>query len=182
MVINEEHNFIFVHVFRTGGSSMDNALPGTKLLEDTHKKLEAVPNWENYFSFGVVRNPWDRIVSAYHFSIKTKQFIGTFDDYVQRFAHGDLRTRKQYAQHDMIKNCNYVIRFEHLQEDLNDVCNHLNMLPVQLLHIWKTDHSPYTEMYNDEQKQIIADASSGDIEEYGFTFGSTATKRFGVVR
>ena len=179
MIINEEHKFIFVHVFRTGGSSVEHAFGKHMGGYPTHYKLEDVPNWKEYFSFGTVRNPWDRIVSAYNYSIRRNQFTGTFEEYVARFASGRLRTEKQYAQHDMIKNCSYIIRFEHLEEDFKEACSLVGVTPPALPHVWKTTHDPYTNLYTEEMKQTVYDASVGDIEEYGFTFESAATKNVG---
>ena len=182
MIIDNNNNFIFVHVYRTGGSSIDRAFGGTTNRMNTHTKLEDVPGWENYFSFGVIRNPWDRLVSSYKYLTIRKQFEGTFEEYVQQFAEGKLSTTKKYAQYDMVKNCSYIMRFEHLQEDFEDVCKIIGIPAPNLPHAWKTEHKPYTQMYNEQQKQIIAEASSGDIEHYGFTFDSTATKNIGKIK
>jgi len=182
MIINKTNNFIFVHVYRTGGSSIDRSFGGTTNGMPTHTKLEEVPNWEKYFSFGVIRNPWDRTVSSYNYLTTKKQFTGTFFEYIHMFAEGRLKTAKKYAQHDMVKNCSYVMRFEYLQEDFNEVCKLIGIQPPNLPHVWKTEHKPYTELYTEEMKQIIAEASSGDVEEYGFSFEGTATKNVGDKR
>ena len=75
MIVNNQHKFIFVHVYRTGGTSIDKAFGGNNHKGGTHTALETVPNWKDYFSFAFVRNPWDRVVSAYHMH-KTKGKAG----------------------------------------------------------------------------------------------------------
>ena len=181
MVINEKNKFISIHVFRTGGSSIDRAL-GRMDRHDTHQKLETIPNWENYFSFGFVRNPWDRTVSAYMFETRMRQFKGTFAEYVNRFTTGRLKTAKKFAQHDMVRNCSYVGRFEHLQTDFNEICDIVGIKRIKVPHIWKINHDHYSKWYTDELKQIMFDASSGDIDQYGFIFDSTATTNVGRIK
>ena len=99
MIINKEKKFIFVHVFRTGGSSIDRAFGGNTKGYDTHTRLESLPKWQNYFSFGFVRNPWDRMVSGYMYQTAKKTFTGTFSDYINRFTFEPLCTTKKYAQY-----------------------------------------------------------------------------------
>lgn len=176
MIISDKHKFIFIHVYRTGGSSVDQAFGGNMKGMNTHTKLETIPNWQDYFSFGFVRNPWDRTLSSYHYQTTKGQYKGSFDQYVQRFAAGRLQTEKQYAQRDMLINCTYVGRFEHLQEDFNECCTLIGIPKLVLPHKWKTNHRPYQEMYTEDQKRIIGEANKGDIEHFGFTFEGPATE------
>lgn len=57
--------YIFVHVPKTGGQSITQAL-GTKSKVATHTPLRCVEKG-NRFAFGFVRNPWARMVSLYRF-------------------------------------------------------------------------------------------------------------------
>lgn len=179
MVICEEFKFIFVHVYRTGGSSIDRAFSKWALpASQTHKKLEEVPNWEQYFSFGFVRNPWDRTLSGHMFQTKKGRTTKSFEETVLELEPG----KKTWAQYNMLKNCSYVGRFEHLQEDLREVCRIVGIQMPNLPHVWKTDHKPYTEYYTEEMKQKVYDHQSGDVDHYGFTFDGTATKNVGLTR
>ena len=179
MIVDDKNKFIFVHVYRTGGSSIDRSFGGNIKGLSTHTKLETIPNWEDYFSFGFVRNPWDRMVSSYMYLTARGQYTGTFEEHIRLFTVGNLQTSKKYAQNDMLKNCSYVGRFEHLQEDVDECCTLIGIPPIELPHVWKTDHKPYQEMYTDEHRDIIGNALSGDIEHFGFTFDGTATKNIG---
>lgn len=179
MVINDKHNFIFVHVYRTGGTSMDDAFPGKKIREKTHMSLESVPNWEKYFSFGFVRNPWDRTVSSYMFAHTKGKFKGTFEQYVHQMKGN---TAKTHAQYNKVKNCSFVGRFEYMHEDIKQICEHIGMPIVRLPHIWKTKHKPYHEYYTDELKEIVSGHQQGDIENFGFVFDSPATEHVGFLK
>lgn len=102
MLINEKHNYIYVHVYKVAGQSVKLALrkhdyrflpgirtPLAKLVElpqaYTFRSLEAhstaaeirdylgQEKWDSMFSFSFVRNPWDWQVSLYHF-IQSNKF------------------------------------------------------------------------------------------------------------
>src|SRR5262245_17967825 len=87
-------SFVFIHINRTGGSSIEKAL-GVHLQHRTarEKREELGENfWRKKFSFTVVRNPWDKVVSHYHYRVMTNQTnlgvrsIG-FNEWVKR-AYG----------------------------------------------------------------------------------------------
>ena len=84
MFISTKHKCIFIHIPKTGGSSVHNTLIekikpeiGVTHAEEGHYKLITarkrlkshmlVPYVDDYFTFCFVRNPWDRFVSAYNY-------------------------------------------------------------------------------------------------------------------
>ncbi len=71
MRISDSQQLVFVHIQKTGGSTVSRLLEAS--VEDVHwlgarhqfairgkKKLSA---WDDYFKFAFVRNPWARLVS-----------------------------------------------------------------------------------------------------------------------
>jgi len=181
MVVNRENKFIFVHVFRTGGSSIEQALGGSN-TQKKHASLESIPDWQDYFSFGIVRNPWDRLVSSFMYMKTRKRSLKTFNEYVQQFTVGNLRTSKQYAQYNVVKNCSYIGRFEHLQEDFNTACDLIGIPNKILPQVWKTKHRLYKTYFTKEHINIVENAFCGDIEMFGFDFDGTATKHIGKLK
>ena len=64
-MINDKLKFIFIHVPKTGGSSVKKAL-GIKV--HGHKKFsDWSKDYPDYFSFAFTRNPWDRFVSSFFY-------------------------------------------------------------------------------------------------------------------
>lgn len=102
MPISDEHSIIFLHIPKTGGSTIENLLDireagdnffcGTYVTSDItpqhypYKKLRSlVPpgKWDTYFKFTIVRNPWERLVSTY---FNNKRGINTFEAFVRLLA------------------------------------------------------------------------------------------------
>ena len=65
----DEHRCIFIHIPRTGGGSVAEALFGGG--GETHAPLSAMQRhfeqeeFQAYFKFTFVRNPWDRLVCVF---------------------------------------------------------------------------------------------------------------------
>jgi tRNA A22 N-methylase len=66
----------------------------------------------------------------------------------------------------------FIGRFENLLEDFGKVCSILNC-KNKLPHSQYNKKTPkrYTEYYNDETQQIVAEKYAKDIEHFGYKFG-----------
>ncbi len=99
MIISRSHEFIFVWIDRTGGHSIEAALkpfgatryrpkgPVANKALIKHvpaRRLATCPefaeNWDKYFKFSFVRNPWDHMVSWYFF--RKARYSGSFRDFL----------------------------------------------------------------------------------------------------
>jgi hypothetical protein len=72
-MINHELKCIFIHIPRTGGSSIEQWLQGkdqwninkeTKHLTSLQAKHIYKDYWDEYYKFSIVRNPYNRVVST----------------------------------------------------------------------------------------------------------------------
>jgi len=112
VIISHELKFIFVHIYKTGGTSITNALQEYNKYEyNCHNfgasqikrhielrqykeiGLDVNPNaWDEYFTFAFMRNPWCWLVSAYHYFQQYRRPITgivkalTFHDFVHWFC------------------------------------------------------------------------------------------------
>jgi chondroitin 4-sulfotransferase 11 len=90
-MISHEHKCIFIHIPKTGGMSIEQALgvdlskfhsPSTsiKIKHGTPDDWLYPQYWDKYFTFTFVRNPWARIVSSYCYiqnrSLRCDRFRG----------------------------------------------------------------------------------------------------------
>src|SRR5437764_11835271 len=122
-MISHKYRTIFVHIPKTGGQSVENVfLTLHGLTWETREPLLLRPNsdrnlgpsqlahlrakeyvacghidqenFDSYFKFAFVRNPWERIVSGYHYYGRRGEKAGaTFPQYVRRVCANGYKTR-----------------------------------------------------------------------------------------
>ena len=178
---------VFIHINKTGGSSVEAALK----LPFEHKtalekKAELGPRlWRRKYKFAFVRNPWDKVVSHYHYRVQTDQTgLGDrslrFDDWV-RAAYRDRDPRyydkpkmfmpqwEWIADREGRSMVDFVGRFESLPEDFAILCGHLRVR-AQLPHLKASKRDAYTAYYQPETSNIIGDAFEQDVEHFGYDF------------
>lgn len=129
--------------------------------------------WNNYFTFAVERNPWDKTVSGYFFHKKTGYISSdmSFEDYVRDNifpSNWDL-----YADEGGIM-VDQLVQFEHLSQELSQICKRLGLPERLTLPRSKGDSRPqkadYRSCYNEETKRIIAERFVREIEAFGYEF------------
>jgi hypothetical protein len=141
-----------------------------------------------------VRNPWDVVVSNYFYIRKDGSFWHSsdgstkfklkedhslvnklsFKQFVEKLVEGVIEDKFVVrSQNSWIRDSDldFIIKFENLQEDFNTVCDKIGIPKQKLPHINKTEHKHYTEYYDDETRQIVAEKYAKDIEYFGYEFG-----------
>ena len=199
-MINKDYKTIFVHNPKCGGTSLINVLKnhgfshgrsyGKDSLDPSEGRISKIEKSygnkiiSTYFLFTFVRNPYDRMVSCYHYLNKRLNgkhiplgVFKNFNDFVKNlFSISDYHWKFHYTlQYNHIQSkyrkCDFIGRFENLQEDFNIVCDKIGIPRQQLPHKNKSKHTHYTEYYDDETKQIVAELYAKDIEYFGYKFG-----------
>ena len=183
-MINHDLKCIFVEVPKTGSTSIRSIIgqPETPHLDIRQIKNEIKPEeFDTYFKFGFVRNPWDRAVSLYNRKegVQLKHKI-SFADFARWHDYATDTcihpTRKKY-QLDFFTNSagellvDFIGKFENLQEDFSSICDKIGIPRQELPHENKTNHKHYTEYYDDETREIVAQKYAKDIEYFGYEFG-----------
>lgn len=135
--------------------------------------------YENYFSFAFVRNPWDRMVSAYLHRQQThpRNEFATFEQYVYYAFHNRhtkfTRTQSSFVcEHGNII-VSFIGRFETLQTDMGIVLKHIQVpIPTLLEHQNTTQRTHYTNYYNNKTIQQVGDIFADDIKRFGYEYES----------
>lgn len=97
------------------------------------KKLLTPEQWDTYFKFSVVRNPFDRLVSRFFFEKKKKNIdIDNFSSNELRQSFSDLVQNNHFSQLESITINNnivmdFLIRYENLQQDVETVCSKIGV-------------------------------------------------------
>lgn len=183
------HDFVFIHINKTAGTSIEQAL-GLRFEHKTalEKRAElGAARWAKRFTFSFVRNPWDRIVSLYHYRIKTNTTgLGDhpipFPEWVRRtFGEQDpayynsprmLMPQWRWLADDEDRLLvDFVGRFETLEADFQTVCDRIGRTAA-LPHLKPTRRGPYTEYYDPETAEVVRRWFHVDIEHFGYDFGA----------
>ncbi|MXG91682.1 sulfotransferase family 2 domain-containing protein [Nocardioides flavescens] len=95
MLISDSHRFLFVHVQKTGGSTIDNGLtaalgdvrriPAANRHAPLDRLLQLEPGLADYWTAGFVRNPWARMLSWWRM--------------MERFRDGAAQGVERYVDH-----------------------------------------------------------------------------------
>ena len=186
-MINHEHSFIFIHINKCGGTTIDELFNGSFQGHDKpfdYKKSNP-KEFANYFKFAFVRNPWDRVASFYHYQIKRKWDYYPFDETIPFKPFVENWLIKMPGQTLLNVSCCYdwifdendnllidfIGRFENFQQDFNLICDKIGIDRQKLQHKNKSNHKHYTEYYDDKTRQIVAEKYAKDIEYFGYKFG-----------
>lgn len=196
------HNFIFVHVPKTAGTSIVHTL-GIPRIHQTAYDIRGrigARRWEQKFKFAFVRNPWDRTVSLFHFAsarargLSNSRYIAlTFTDwlqlaFVERHALYFDFPHSFSPQFDWISDfedriiVDFVGRFENIQQDFATICERMRRPIMVLPHDNQTNRKDYRYYYKDSDVEIIAKWYEKDINYFGYTFEPHALPRHAAMR
>ena len=132
-----------------------------------------------------IRNPWDRMVSRYEWrrliasltftNEKAKKIRNQeFKDFLEKQG---IAMFSKWSYLDLMKDNNgnlaidFVGRFENLQNDFDIVCDKIGIPRKQLLNTNHVKRKNYTEYYDDETREMVAQGCQRDIEYFGYQFG-----------
>ena len=137
-----------------------------------HKKASSIKRdlgkkiFDEYLKFCVIRNPYDKMVSRYYYN-KSKL---SFEEFVKTTHNNNLKIHSI----DKKSVCNYFIRFEYLEEDINTLCKKLNIdsYDLSLLPKHKStqrkNKKHWSEYYDDETKQIVYNKHKKEFKLFGY--------------
>lgn len=178
-MIDHNSKFIFIHIPRTGGTSIEGAFNIEMSYNDySEKHLKASETkqlisdkiWDDYFKFSIVRNPYSRLVSCWKRGFYYPKNTGNLYDFVINFKPAKHEVQSPFY-HDIIdETLDYVCRFERLKEDFSIVCNKLN-INLKLPHIEKSNtEKPYQSFYDKRTKAIVSYLYNKDLKRYNYSF------------
>lgn len=198
-MICHDRRFIFVHAGRTGGSSIERAAgvgrttdPRTRDLGNTdfaekhasfqHYRQTYPAEFNDYYRFTFVRNPFDRLVSAWVWRTQVVRdlppmplagFIETRGpgwSFCEKFRLEGMSLEQSVATFDFIG------RFERLAEGLQHLQRRLGIpcFPDDgsgPTHVNRTVRPRYQDAYDDATIALVRRHFAGDLELFGYDFG-----------
>jgi hypothetical protein len=195
----------FIHIPKNAGQSVREALylqPDVSLSEPFHYRYVDIADvvGRNLKFFAVVRNPWSRTASRFHFGKQNagrwtkddprRQFIATatFSDFVkqQRILPipehpdqpwmGPLSSwldQLEWLRDDKGNVACDCLRLESLDQDLSSYLR--RKIALRRANVTRAAYD-YRSMYTTELTDIVADLFRRDIDHFGFEFDGPATR------
>jgi hypothetical protein len=193
----EERRAIFVHIPKCAGVSVTKALFGRRVAGHTtlqkYLYIFEPSQIDSFYKFTFVRNPWDRLVSAYSF-LKSgglgeqdkEWFVQELSEYsdFDEFVRGWLNRENIWKWHHFRPQYHYMLEsrgkvsldfvgfFENITDDFRCVSSKMGV-SAELGASNQSSHKHYTEYYNDETRDIVSNVYSEDIRMLGYEFDNS---------
>lgn len=183
--------FVFVHINKTAGTSVGNAIG---LANKNHLTVKEIITrigqapWDAAYKFTFVRNPWDKTVSLYEYRRKkNKTQIATlginFEDWVSKtlgdeqdpLFHDNLKSFQPQVEwlkdlHGQI-SLDYIGKFESLNQDFEAIRKVIGV-DTPLPHLNASSRAPYQSYYSEKTRALVSRWFAEDIERFGYRFSS----------
>ena len=176
-IITNKPKVTFIHIPKNAGTSISQWLvtreKGKWSFENHHggkhwtlDQMRRVATEDLGITFCCVRNPWDRLVSAFHYYKKQKKFNNrTFPEFIKgKDWHQVSKPQTAYFDEQTI-----ILRYENLKEDFQQIQklygNHLGLPRSN-----RSVHGTFQKYYTDELVDIVAQRHKSDIERFGYKF------------
>jgi hypothetical protein len=215
MYVSLGRRFVFVHIPKTGGTSLTLALESRATRDDIiigdtpkararkgrladlpakgrlwkHSTLADLDGWlgpqdlTQLFVLTLVRNPWDRMVSYYHWLLQQRfdhpaVHLARSCDFSAFLGHAQTRASLRawpaaaYVRDTLgVERCTLFARLEHLDQDLAPFEAHLGFRLSPLDHANSSARArDWRPFYSQTDAQLIADLCAADIARFGYRF------------
>jgi hypothetical protein len=215
VIVSPGRGYVFVHIPKTGGTSMALALEARAMRDDIligdtpkarrrkgrlrgvttagrlwkHARLSDIAGLlpeaeiERLFVFTLVRNPWERMVSLYHW-LRVQRFdhplvrVAKASEFSAFLNHPDTRARvggETYGDYvrgpDGRERAAVFVRLEHLAPDLALVEAHLGFR-LELPHVNRSGRpGDWRACYSEADAALVGELCAADISRFGYRFG-----------
>ncbi len=193
----DETRSIFVHIPKTGGVSLTKSLYGSRAGRhaplSTFQVVFPASAFYRYYKFAFVRNPWDRLYSAYRYLKsgamgephdlawieKNMSDVKDFEDFVLNFlprpeirSFVHFRTQESFLRNTVTGKVgvDFVGRFETLEQDFATAANRIGR-DTALPHLNKSKISGrYREAYSAGMREVAERIYGADASTFDYKF------------
>lgn len=207
MIISHKHKYIFWKPGKVGGSSVlqmlgefcgpqdvvgqpgdleghqargKNRIGGNHVLPGLIRRNVTKKQWDSYYKFTIVRNPWDEIVSRFWHDIQKGRIenidLNRFSEVRERFEGflpNQYNINLQYYISESKLLADHYMRFENLSEEYRLICDKINIpykTMIRMKSHYRKDKRPYPEYYSESGKEMVYDRFRETIDIFGYEF------------
>jgi hypothetical protein len=148
--VDHDRKFIFVHIPKTAGTSVKNALklPSKGADHSIPTYMVHKRTWESYYTFAIVRHPIKRFISAYNYTTSPDYKGSLLNKYpdlhsfsIEKYFKlvskdpNYITPQSEYVRHYFSDEpIDIICRFENLNEDMQKVFKRLK-IKAELPHL-----------------------------------------------
>ena len=126
--------------------------------------------WRSYFKFAFERNPWDKVLSWYHWRYRTDP-RPSITDFVQSREANIIKGFELYTLDSAIV-VDRVFFYEQLAEAMEEISRRVGLPEIPILPSAKAEHRRdkrhYREVLSDEDRRKIERVYARDIAHFGY--------------
>lgn len=138
--------------------------------------------WDATFTFCFVRNPFDRLVSLYHYHQQRRAdrhplaSALPFEEWLAAGGSGSAaRSQVAFVTDDAGRQVvDYVGRFEHLEADFATVCDRIG-IAARLDRVNSSAHRHWSTYYTPRARAIVEERFAEDLRHFGYGFEEHVT-------
>ena len=191
-----EPRCVFIHIPKTGGASIRHGVFNGNV--DGPKQGFVPPNWMPLFKFAFVRNPYDRVISAWkmfadgmsnsvwkhpadHKGISLERFLEIVTDETIAYDGHRKLTEEKIRHHaipqthpfNCLQHADFVGRFETLADDFAKVAERIALDNESLPH-WNQSKrgSDAMSYFDDSTKKTVEQFYEEDFQKLGYEIES----------
>lgn len=219
MLLSKSKKFIFIHIFKTAGTSVNDVFvpysrlidriayqykltssicgrfigimgwqdDGMKQITGFHKHAKAseikekLADYNNYYSFCFVRNPFDWMVSLYFYikqdgghPLHQKANEFDFKDFIKLYLDTKPSLQTDFVLDPVTGKLivSHVGRFETIKDDIAKITDKLGVVDYDFSHKNKSVHrkkNDFRSYYDDELEKVVGEYFSKDLELFGYS-------------
>jgi len=203
MPVFDDLELIFIHIPKNAGTSIEMTINGERGEYSGHyewkKYKRDVPSkWEDYASFSVVRNSFDRTVSNYVYSRRETSFWHNAKNPEQsrmgkHFDYDTLKDRSFSEAVDMLSELehqgwgyqypyicdedqnivvDYVLKMENLESEFNEMLRESGKersISLKEKNVTR-EEKDYRKWYGEEEREKVKEYYKTDIELFNYSF------------
>lgn len=197
----DEYKFIFVRIpkcaTRSVSKGLFNNLQGGHTSIRVYRLVFTPEEFRTYFKFTIVRNPWDRLVSAFLFlkkggvNISDKQWnknnlalYRDFDSFVKGWLTRDNIQKYVHFRPQCSFICgqdnrplvDFIGYIENIEDAFSYICRRIGIERELLAENVNREKRDYKTYYSDETRTRVADVYQEDIRLLGYDFDNSSIR------